>query len=879
MRTGITGSVIYILAFLLLLPVTGLASTTGILAGIVTNQNGEPVIGASVLIDGTPFGAMTDVNGEYAIVAIDPGNYTIIARMVGFSTLVVEGVVVEVDQLSRIDIEISEEAVGTTVISVEGSRTHVLQDVPSTIHVLDLFELRTLSTGSLANVLVSQPGVILHGGEMHIRGGRSNEVDFLFDGVSIRSPMSNQMNMELPLSAFSNAVMMTGGLGIEYGNAMSGIVNLIGKEGGGELRGSLMYRGGDITAATIDEGQQLFMEQTDISNCRGGYIGVELTASGPEPLTSALLPALGIDVPGTVRFNATGQIAISGRDTLDTRGSWENNWRSDISGTLKITLRPTVGISASLAVLGSYGERGWNEWTWSRLHLPAYIDSVPYMSRSQDTALPIRFRETLGFICNVTRLLGSETSLKLTLSSIKFQDWNRIRTGEEGYVGDGAYPAYWLSGYMPEPRVEDSLGFYHTGIHPNVWLDSKALVSSGRLEFESNPNTKIRMKAGISATYYDLYMYNVYAPAYGNVFLSQWDAYPHSGAVYAQGSYRFPGGVITTAGLRADYFNANTEVFSPEEGDFVDVDPKWQISPRIGFSVPFSESSLFFTTWGHYFQMPSMNSLFLETSFNLAEERVVLGNPDLDEERTESIEVGIRHTIDRYTDISLAAYYKDITGLVSTEDHYEGVYYVFTNDDSHGMVRGIEATLTRHPGTNLSGQVSYGLSIAKGRYSSMLERYNYSQMGVVYISREDNYLDWDQTHTVRVSAELQSFEYEGPVVAGIHPFERSSIGLAWSYGSGLPYTLPPQEEELIETNTERYPASMQTDLICSRSFNIGPTELGLIFSVFNLFNRKNVVQIYDTALFRTTGVPGGEMNNPRAWSPALHLLVSAVLSW
>ncbi|MCK4807767.1 MAG: hypothetical protein KAT09_08975, partial [Candidatus Aegiribacteria sp.] len=200
-------------------------------------------------------------------------------------------------------------------------------------------------------------------------------------------------------------------------------------------------------------------------------------------------------------------------------------------------------------------------------------------------------------------------------------------------------------------------------------------------------------------------------------------------------------------------------------------------------------------------------------------------------------------------------------------------------DDSHGMVRGIETTLNRRAGSNLSGQISYSLSVAKGKYSSILERYNYSQMGILYISNEDNYLDWDQTHTASASIEIRSFESEGPEVGGIYPLENIRLGISWQYGSGMPYSLPPVEEELVETNTERYPFSMQTDLTLSRMFRIGPTELDLVLGVFNLFNRKNVVHIYDTFLFHTTGDPSGATGNPRVWSPARHFILSAGISW
>ncbi|MCK5063964.1 MAG: TonB-dependent receptor [Candidatus Fermentibacteraceae bacterium] len=873
---------VLILLPLLLLTFSAFADTTGIVGGIVSDMDGEPLVGATVMIDETSLGAMTDTNGEYVIAGVSPGSYSVTASMVGRTTSRMDGVRVVADQLSRIDFNLSEDPTGLTVIHVMESRTQILQDVPATLHLMDLTEIRTQTSRNIVDLVSSQPGVVTRSGELHVRGGRGGEVDYLLDGVSIRSPISNRFNLELPLSAISNASLMTGGLGVEYGNSMSGVVNLIGKEGGDTYHGSMIARHGDITTASIETGEQIFMEETDVEQCRSNLNSIEGSVSGPEPITEILLPLIGIRIPGRMTFNASGQFSMSGRDTLDTRGKWENNWQTDMSGVAKLTYRPLNKTSFAFTGLGSYREMGWNEWAWSRFHLPAYIDegeTNAYLGRSQDYALPARFNETIGITFNATQLLGSETVLKLTMSIMKFQDWNRIRLQEGGYIGENTNPTYWFTQYLPEDLIQDSLEFYHTGVHPNVWFDSKATVSSIMLGFDSNPNTRTRIKAGISADYYDLYQYNVYAQNYRNIFISQWNAYPHSGSCYLQGSYRFSGGVITTAGLRADIFDANISVFDSEAGGSVPVEAKWHISPRVGFSVPFSENSIFFSTWGHHFQMPSMNCLFVETSYNLPEGRIVAGNPNLDPEMTQSFEVGVRHYIGRFTEFSLAAYYKDITALVNTEDHSEGTYYVFSNDDSHGMVRGIEATLNRRAGSNISGQLSYSLSIAKGKYSSMLERYNYAQIGVVYISNEDNYLDWDQTHTASASVEVRSFESEGPELAGIHLLENTRLGISWKYGSGMPYSLPPVESELVETNTERYPFSMQTDVTLSRMFRIGPTELNLLLGVYNLFNRKNVVHIYDTSLFRSIGDPGGSMGNPRAWSPARHFILSAGISW
>lgn len=869
----------FALLLLLLVAPPSTADTTGLLGGVVRDADGIPLIGASVLVEGTVFGTMTDAAGEYVIAGLPPGSYAVTARMVGHAPSRVVEVGVAVGQLTRLDFDLEIDPSGTTEIRVTESRSRTLQDVPTTLHLLDLGDMRTLSSGNILRMIASSPGVVTHGGEMYVRGGRAGEVDYLLDGVSLRSPMDNRFDLELPLGAISNAAMMTGGLSVEYGNAMSGIVNLISEEGDETFEGGVAVRRGASTVATGGSAESVYMEQTDFETCRTGLTAVEGSVSGPEPITGILLPALGVEFPGILTMSAAGQVTVSGRDTLDTRGAWENAWRTDASGMARLTCRPGPRTGFSLGVLGAYRESGWNEWAWSRYHLPALIGSEPYLGGSQDFALPVRFSETAGLTCNATRLLGSGTTVKLTLGALRFQDWHRVRNPEGGWVGEGTNPVYWLTQYVPEELEQDSLGFYHSGVHPNVWMDSKAEVSTAMLDLDSNPSPRFRIKTGISATYYDLYQYSVYALGAGEVYLSQWDAWPHSGAAYVQGSFRFPGGVITTAGLRAEQFDANTVVPDPETGASRRVDAKWQISPRLGFSVPFSERSVFFTTFGHYFQMPPMYCLFLQTAYNFAEDRIVAGNPDLEPERTQLFESGIRYAVDEVTDLSISGYYKDITGLVSTEDHEEGTYYVFTNDRSHGMARGLELVLSRSPGERVSGDVSYCLSVAKGRYSSMLELYNYAQTGIVYISSEDNYLDWDQTHTAGASVALSCFEGEGPRIAGIRPFENSSLGLSFSFGSGVPYTLPPATGELVETNTERYPSNTQTDLTLSRRVELGPVDLELLLGIYNLFDRKNIVSIYDTALFHQTGDPTGTSGNPRAWSPARHFLLTAAVRW
>jgi hypothetical protein len=76
-----------------------LAGTTGKIAGKVTDaETGEPLLGANVIIDGTDLGASTDAEGDYFVLRVPPGTYSVRASMMGYTIMNQTGVRVEVDR-------------------------------------------------------------------------------------------------------------------------------------------------------------------------------------------------------------------------------------------------------------------------------------------------------------------------------------------------------------------------------------------------------------------------------------------------------------------------------------------------------------------------------------------------------------------------------------------------------------------------------------------------------------------------------------------------------------------------------------------------------------------------------------------------------------
>ena len=141
--------ILAILPFQLLLAVGVLmAGETGKIAGRVEDRvTQEPLVGANVLVSAvwideeevvldTPPGAATDPNGEYFILKLAPGKYTVRVFYMGYATEVRTQVVVVVDKTTRLDFSLSTQAVAGEEVLITAYRPdRVERDLTATKQV------------------------------------------------------------------------------------------------------------------------------------------------------------------------------------------------------------------------------------------------------------------------------------------------------------------------------------------------------------------------------------------------------------------------------------------------------------------------------------------------------------------------------------------------------------------------------------------------------------------------------------------------------------------------------------------------------------------------------------------------------------------------
>jgi len=101
----------YLVLWLLLFASTVMAQQTGIKGVISDKTTKETLVGATILIQGTTTGSTTDLDGNYKITSLAPGNYNLVVSYISYKTLLIEKVKIDKDELLDLNIELEGDSV------------------------------------------------------------------------------------------------------------------------------------------------------------------------------------------------------------------------------------------------------------------------------------------------------------------------------------------------------------------------------------------------------------------------------------------------------------------------------------------------------------------------------------------------------------------------------------------------------------------------------------------------------------------------------------------------------------------------------------------------------------------------------------------------
>ena len=903
------------LSILFVFPLVVFSGTTGKLTGVVIDsETKSPLPGANVMIDGTIFGAATDLEGNYIIINVPPGIYKVKAMMMGYTTTNITNVSVNVNLTSTVNFELKPTVLEMgEEVTIVADRELIQKDITSSRAIIGAEQIKEMPVENFRQVLELQAGVVQgSGGEMHVRGGRSSEVTYLVDGISVTDPYSSSMAVSVENSAIQELELVSGTFNAEYGQAMSGIVNIITKEGGKKYSGELRSYFGDYFSTN----KNLYLNIDEIDPF--SILDTQGSLSGPVPFTNNKLTFFASGrhyntdgyLYGIRRYSPSDSNSYPGEDPAD--------WILNETGTGEfVPMSKYYKTTGQLKL--AYNFKPSMKLTYNTLLERAQSKSYSHGYKYNPDGRPTSFKNAMNQIFTWTHTLSP-----MTFYSLKYSN---IYNHGQSYV----YADPLDSKYVDPKRFDRSRSyqFYMGGVSMGQY-DRSTTTNIFKLEFTSQINKVHQIRAGAEYRWNKLFL-NSYSllvdqstnwlPVIPDVTMLSHDRYtnyPRDFSCYIQDKIELKD-LVLNAGLRFDYLLTGTDRYTDplnlilNDANFVD-DESFEeqgkyfiVSPRLGWSFPVTDKTVFHAQFGKFVQMPRMDDLYdghsVVARFLKGGNARTMPNPNLKPQQTIQYEAGLKQQIGMNASLNLTVFYKDTKDLIQIRKAWpsEGLgyaaFYQLLNVD-YGTTKGFTVSLNLRRTNRISAFVDYTYSKAMGTGSD-----SRSHFDIAWQDIDANYptiimpLAYNQDHVANFNVDFRLTKDDGPTLFGIKPLANLGINVIYLIHSGSRYTrfvpgpgggldgrggLFSQNAPLpLESlNASVMPWYYRMDMKIDRSFHIGQFRFKPYVWIYNVLNRKNVTSVHgqtgepqDNGWFQTEdGKAWAEKNGSRGMYYAMYKL-------
>jgi outer membrane receptor protein involved in Fe transport len=911
----------------------GLSQTTGKLAGtIVDKQSKNPLPGANIILEKISYGAATDERGQFHIINIPPGMYSVSIMMIGYKTVKVNDVRISTNRSVSLDIEMETTVIEGEVVTVEVARLAQKKDQTSTIKNISGDEINALPVESIGAVINMQAGVV----NGHFRGGRNTEVTYLIDGVQVDETFGgNNAAVEIQPEAVQDLEVITGTFNAEYGRAMSGVVNVVTKNGGPKFEGfassALSSYITDNTNIFIGLSQELSRSQDLKFSLGGPLLGEKITF-----FTNVRTQ--------DNRGHLNGYRIFTVTDTSDFYSDDPSLWESSKSGdstyvpmntgnnqSLLFKLRFNLIKGIRFSLLNSTSN---DTWFW-------YDHAFKYNPDGRAGA----YKETVYSAYQLNHMITPKLFYELKLSFMKnntgnylYEDSLDTRYVHDKYLenyGSGFFTGGQQKEHTKHRDIDKTAKFdltWQANHNHNFKLGLMGISHDVKHKWQT-----IRNKYDGETNQNDLYEPEVFGDS--TVYADIYKVKPQEAAAYFQDKMEFEEMVINF-GVRYDYFDpasvypsdrrnpANQLLFYGSSGDgmwnegeewtdsndngiwdwldangngIVDSDEAevWiesmgdtlmstypqapvieQVSPRIGFAYQLGNQAVLHFSYGHFFQMPPLYAMYQNHSFLVGpnDYGTTMGNVLLKPEKTITYELGLWQELTRGVSLDVALFYRDIYNLLSTKiiSTYNQIEYGLYSNKDYGNARGLEIKLDLGYGS-FKGTVNYTLQYTRGNADNPTQTFNRAGDSMDPVNRLIP-MSWDQRHTLNGTVMFSMKNYGGTVTA--------------YYNSGTPYTFSPQSESILSRinlypNNAYKPATATVDATLYYNFKLmGRLHCKIDLTIYNLLDRLNENWVDSetgrayTAVIRETDLAGhrSDYNNyeDRIQNPSMYSAPRAV---
>ena len=214
--------------FCMVAPFILFGGTTGKISGRVTDsETGQGIPGVNVMIADTYIGVATNDEGYYVLLNAPPGMHELKFQCIGYTDVTMREVKVTIDLTTTLDVEMQSQVLGLQEVVAVAQRPVVKRDIANSRLDINAESIENLPVESISNVVGLQAGIE----GMTIRGSASAQTVFYIDGITLNDERENIPYTTLSLSSVQEIQIQTGGFNAEYGNARSGVINVVTREG------------------------------------------------------------------------------------------------------------------------------------------------------------------------------------------------------------------------------------------------------------------------------------------------------------------------------------------------------------------------------------------------------------------------------------------------------------------------------------------------------------------------------------------------------------------------------------------------------------------------------------------------------------------------
>lgn len=853
-RFSIVAFLLFVLS-LLFTPLFGNAQTTGKIAGKITDaETKDPLPGANVVIEGTSIGAASGLQGDFFIINVPPGQYTLKITMIGYEALRLENLQVSVNRTSYVDIKLKTTVLEGQEVVVEAEKIAIKKDQTSSVRNVSAEQIDMLPVENMGAVINLQAGVV----NGHFRGGRNTEVAYLIDGVEVTEAFEGQgRTVDLEPESIQDLEVITGTFNAEYGNAMSGVVNAVTKDGGQRFSGSISAN----LANYFTSNKNIFIGLKDSELNRNQDYKFQL--SGPvwgDKITffaNLRYQDNKNHLNGIRRFNVDDFSYFLADDSSQwySEHNGDNTFVSldrdeNISFMGKLAFKPLTNLRMSL--LYNHNKDIWNDYDHAYKYNPAGKASS--------------HRQTDMYSLSLNHMLSPKLFYELKLSYLdNYNGWYVYQDPfDSRYIHDAYHniegPGFYTGG-------QEKVNSKHRMIDRNAKFDLTWQVNKNhslKTGFEYTHHnlerdwSEIRNKySGTEAEgefYFDFEQMKIVFPNYepliypdSSVYSDIYRVKPIEYSGYFQDKMEFDEMVINF-GVRYDYFHPKTYYPSQRRNpanqlSFPDnpeqtsqkmwTEPKFQISPRFGLAYQLGKTALLHFSYGHFFQMPPMYAMYQNHSYQVAptDYETTMGDPQINAQKTVQYEVGLWQEVMKGMGVEVIVFYRDIYDLLSAKvvSTFNQIEYGLYSNKDYGNVKGIELKYD-FVYDHVSAFLNYTLQYTRGNADNPTQTFDRAGNNRDPINRLIP-MSWDQRHTLNITVGYNTAKY-GATLTGY-------------YNSGSPYTWQPVAESILARvnlypNNAWRPARFTVDLNSYYDFTVlKDLKLRMTLTIYNLLDRLN----------------------------------------